>query len=243
MAEQEVIKHTEKVIDILQNKHHGPWHKIRELLLEIFIIVFAVSISIWLHNWSEHRKEQKEVKEFLLGLREDLKGDLLEIESDSTSYAQTAWIMNLIVRNPHGNIIGRDTLRVGVNKIIDETRMNPNNGRYEGFKSAGRLGLIENPRLQNAIVELYQEDIPNLLLSENTFLERKFELIKYIAYNRKRTPDGKDNMPEVLSSDTAQSMAAGLLFSEEILRRYAIVRGKAVSIINMIEEAYPDEKH
>ena len=241
MAEQEVIKHTEKVFSIIKDEHHGLWHKVRELLVEVFIIVFAVSVSIWLHNWSEHRHEQKEVKEFLLGMREDMKSDLGEISSDSVSYVQTAWIMGYIVRNPLGSILSRDTLRLGVSRLINETRFNPNIGRYEGFKSAGKLGLIEHSKLQNAILDLYQEDIPNLLLSENSFINRKIELIRFIAYNRKRTPDGKDNMPEILSSDTAQSMSAGLLFSEEILERYKIVQSRTRSIIQMIDDLYPEE--
>jgi hypothetical protein len=243
MAEQEVIKHTEKVLGIIKSEQQGFWHKTRELLTEILIIVFAVSISIWLHNWSEHRHEQREVKEFLLGLREDLKSDLTEIGNDSISYARTTWIMNYVVRNPAGSILSRDSLRLGIERIINDTRLNPNIGRYEGFKSAGKLGQIEDPKLQNAIVDFYQEDVPNLLLSENTFIDRKFELIKFIAYNRKRTPDGKDNMPEVLSSDTAQSMTAGLMFGEEILYRYKILRAKAELIIGMIEDQFPESRH
>jgi hypothetical protein len=241
MAEQEVIKHTEKVVSIVKDKQHGLWHKVRELLVEIIIIVFAVSISIWLHNWSEHRHEQKEVKEFLLGLKEDLRSDLTEISNDSISYVQTDWIMNQIVRNPYGSILNRDTLRLGISRVLNETRFNPNIGRYDGFKSAGKLGLIDLPKLQNTILDLYQEDIPNLLLSENLFIQRKFELIKFIAYNRKRTPDGKDNMPQILSSDTAQSMSAGLLLSEEILERYKFVQTRIHSIIGMIDEQYPEE--
>jgi hypothetical protein len=241
MAEQEVIKHTEKVVGIIKDGHHGLWHKVRELLVEVFIIVFAVSVSIWLHNWSEHRHEQKEVKEFLLGLKEDMKSDLGEISNDSISYVQTAWIMQYMARNPPGSILNRDTLRMGLNKVINETRFNPNIGRYEGFKSAGKLGFIEHSKLQNDILDLYQEDIPNLLLSENWFIDRKTELIKFIAYNRKRTPDGKDNMPDVLSSDTAQSMAAGLLITDEILERYKIAQTRIKSIIHFIDELYPEE--
>ena len=54
------------------SKEHSIWHKISEFLIEMCIIVFAVTISIWFHNLSEHRHQQEEVKQFLEGLKADL---------------------------------------------------------------------------------------------------------------------------------------------------------------------------
>ena len=48
-------------------------NKIIDILTEILIIVFAVSISIWLSNWSESRHDRKEEKEFLIGFKMDLQ--------------------------------------------------------------------------------------------------------------------------------------------------------------------------
>ena len=49
MAEQEVIKHTKKAYSIWGSKN-SPFHKIKEFVVEIFIIVFAITISIWFHK-------------------------------------------------------------------------------------------------------------------------------------------------------------------------------------------------
>jgi hypothetical protein len=46
---------------------HSGWEKLKEVSIEVFIIVFAVTLSIGLHNWSEHRNEQYETREFLQG--------------------------------------------------------------------------------------------------------------------------------------------------------------------------------
>ena len=78
MAEQEIVKHTKKVYKIWNSKEHGFWFKLKEFLIEISIIVFAVSLSIWLHERSEHATQQQEVKEFLTGLRQDLLSDIME---------------------------------------------------------------------------------------------------------------------------------------------------------------------
>ena len=59
MAEQEVIKHTKKIFKVWSNKEHILRHKLKEFLVEVFIIVFAVTISIWFHNRSEHAHQQE----------------------------------------------------------------------------------------------------------------------------------------------------------------------------------------
>src|SRR4051812_34516056 len=86
MAEQEVIKHTKKIYKVWNSKEHSFWQKLKEFLLEVFIIVFAVSLSIWFHNRSEHANQQEDVKQFLLGLKSDLKSDLAEMQDDKGSY-------------------------------------------------------------------------------------------------------------------------------------------------------------
>jgi hypothetical protein len=77
MAEQEVIKHTKKVFTVWGSKKSF-WHKLGEFVLEMLIIVFAITLSIYLHDRSVKKHQDHETKEFLLGLKEDLKTDITE---------------------------------------------------------------------------------------------------------------------------------------------------------------------
>src|ERR1700709_1251392 len=86
MAEEEIRKHTKAVYKDWTDPHFGWKHKLKEIFFEILIIVFAVSISIWFHNWSESRKDRKEEKEFLAGLKTDLQSDLKEMKGDTAAY-------------------------------------------------------------------------------------------------------------------------------------------------------------
>ncbi|MEO6547678.1 MAG: hypothetical protein ABIN94_06745 [Ferruginibacter sp.] len=86
MAEQEVIKHTKKIFSVWRSKDHGWWHKAKEFIIEIAIIVFAISLSGWFHNRSEHQHQQQDVKEFLSGLKKDLTSDIAEMTADRESY-------------------------------------------------------------------------------------------------------------------------------------------------------------
>src|SRR6187549_1084859 len=89
MADQEVIKHTKKVYQVWKDGEQSWWHKLKEFLLEIAIIVFAVTISIWFHDLSEKRHKQHDVKEFLTGLKTDLQRDIIELQSDRRNYLRT----------------------------------------------------------------------------------------------------------------------------------------------------------
>ena len=83
--EDEILKHTNKAIKELKNTEHSFWHKAKEIGIEICIIVFAVTLSIWLHSWSEVRTQRKEVREFLSDLKEDLTADIGSLQLARTS--------------------------------------------------------------------------------------------------------------------------------------------------------------
>src|SRR5258708_19013112 len=83
--EDEVSKHTRKIYRAIKDPRHSFAEKTKEIVIEILIIVFAVTLSIWFHSWSEHRHEQKEVREFLTGLKDDLNKDINLLEANKNS--------------------------------------------------------------------------------------------------------------------------------------------------------------
>src|SRR6478735_2902080 len=110
MAEQEVIKHTKKAYKVWSNNEHSVFYKIREFVIEIFIIVFAITISIWFHNRSEHSHQQQEAKEFLLGLKADLRNDITEMKADSLTFVQTDAAFKYITGIKYGELANNDSL-------------------------------------------------------------------------------------------------------------------------------------
>jgi hypothetical protein len=237
MAEQEVIKHTKKVYKIWNSKEHSVWHKLKEFAIEICIIVFAVTLSIWLHSWSEHRHQQQDVKDFLLGLREDLKNDIHEMTEDSISYIHTTRAFTYIVQNDSASILSPDTLNAYSGDMFNTTGLIANNGRFEGFKSSGKVGFIEDKVLQNLILDLYQETIPSLLASTNGYTEFKKEFFRFVNENRKRNPD---NLATILLSDQGQNICNSLLRTRQILARYSICMQKCRQIIDKVNQLYPE---
>jgi Family of unknown function (DUF6090) len=161
--QEEVTKHTKKIYRTVKDPKHTFGEKIKEVIAEIFIIVFAVTLSIWLHSWTEHRHQQKEVTEFLTDMKEDLKSD-----AESISKSKTELDINL---NNYKFVSGltateMDSIKkVDLSANISTTKIN--NGNYEGFKSSGKIGYIEDKKLKKLILKYYHELTPGLLENEN----------------------------------------------------------------------------
>jgi hypothetical protein len=238
MAEQEVVKHTKKLFSIWGDKEHGFWHKIKEFLIEIIIIVFAVSLSIWLHDRSEHKHQQKEVKEFLMGLREDLLSDITEMKDDKESYINQGKAFRYITSVKFKQSLDIDSLAKYRNWIFNTTRLQQNNGRFEGFKASGKIGAIEDEIMQNDIMDLYQENIPSLLTSADAYIHWKSLLFEFGIKNSKRLTDSTSNTAAVLLMDEAQNLSGYLANPREIINRYDICINKMQTIVMEIENKY-----
>ena len=237
MAEQEVIKHAKKAFGIWNTKSPF-WHKVGELLLEIFIIVFAITLSIYFHDRSELRHQRHDTKEFLLGLKQDLQTDIAEMRQDMASFATSRKAFTYITGRKLNEPLNNDTIRKYAGWIFNTTGLVPNSGRFEGFKSAGKVGTIENRELQNNIMDLYQENIPNLINSTNFYTSKKQGLFEFVAANKKRLTDSTDNLVTILSSDQAYNICQTLTFVDEILNRYDTCITKMNLIIRDIDKEY-----
>lgn len=237
MAEQEVIKHTKRIFGIWKTQNTF-LHKLSEFVGEILIIVFAITLSIYVHDLSELRHQRHEAKEFLLGLKQDLKTDIEEMNSDKESYQKSGTIFRYIVRRKMNEPLNVDTMRKYNNWIFNTTGLIPNSGRFEGFKSSGKIGTIENKELQNYIMDLYQENIPSLIVSTNVYTSRKQKLFEFLESNVKRTTDTTSNLLSVLASDPAYNICSSLTYVKEIVGRYDTCINKMKAIISSIDSDY-----
>ena len=163
--EHEVSTHTKKIYGTAKNPKLGLGEKIKDILIEMLIIVFAVTLSIWFHSRSEHRHEQKEVREFLKGLSNNLTDDIKQLTTNKNviAHLQSNYKKILLPRKGHDSDI--DSLIAHFEVDLRVTR--PNIGRYEGFKSSGKIGMIENDSLRENILAFYEQTIPDLVYGEN----------------------------------------------------------------------------
>jgi hypothetical protein len=172
--QDEILKHSKKVVIAARNSKHTPLEKLKEIIIEVLIIVFAVTLSIWLHGWSEHRHQQEEVRKFLKGLKNDLKSDVAFLNKNKLSLSNiksNSSFLQKLNGNVSDSIIGPKTTF----SLIGNTF---NNARYEGFKSSGKIETIENDSIKNAILQYYQQTVPNLVTSISFLNTLQLEQLK-----------------------------------------------------------------
>ena len=158
--QEEVQKHTQRIYKAAKSKEHTLGDKVKEILIEIFIIVFAVTLSISLHSWSEHKHQQEEVKVFLENLKNDLQNDVKSIDIEKEAYKKSNMdYEKILALTPHQ----LDSIYKSKNKVefpIYSHGPKMNIGNFEGFKSSGKIGYIEDEKLKQKILNYYQIYVP-----------------------------------------------------------------------------------
>lgn len=240
MAELEVAKHGKNVVHLIAKKEHKLAHKLREIALEIAIIVFAVSMSIWLHGLSEHHHKQQEVRSFLIGLKGDLEGDVRQLTEIKEGYkgfdANYAYLAGIDpAQKPDW-----EKFKAAYAKSNANWYFIPVKSRYEGFLMSGRLTNIENEKLLTAILSLYQMYLPQIQTSEGGWSTRQRKLRDY----REEQLEGDDDQSlfRVTTSPKGKRLLRDMSTTPQLYERYQSYIDQSREIIKMIAEAYPAEK-
>jgi Family of unknown function (DUF6090) len=186
---EEISKHTKKAIKEMKSNHTFS-EKLKEILIEIGIIVFAVTLSIWLHSWSEHRHQQAEVKVFLEDLKADLKADLIPLKEVKDRHIERLKDIEVVQGITASKIdsLEKANGRIKFNASINFTKFNV--GNYEGFKSSGKIAYIENKKLKKMILEYYQDTLPSISEFDNMNKEIVLKLYDFIDENAEKNNKG-----------------------------------------------------
>jgi hypothetical protein len=161
MAEDEIIKkHTKAVYTTWRDPNKKWLHKLKDIFLEVLIIVFAVSVSIWLHNWAETLKDKKEEKEFFKGLKEDLQADVKEMINDRAVFKQVVQYAIYYEKTGRGAVPNKDSLLQYSWIFFTQAQINPRISRFEALKGSGKLDIIEDKKQLYNIIDLYQKIFP-----------------------------------------------------------------------------------
>jgi hypothetical protein len=201
MAEDEIRKHANTAIKIVKDTEAGWKHKLKDIFVEVLIIVFAVTVSIWFHNWSDKMQEQKEEKVFLTGFRKDLKGDTDNIQSSLGFYRKSAAGIRYFAKVGAGDSLNNDSLKKYSYIFFSSTTLDAHISRYEALKSSGKLSIIENPELLNNIIDLNESTLSRIQLLNDLYLKFIGKTSDYIQLNAQLSPKGAiTNAPTILST-------------------------------------------
>jgi hypothetical protein len=236
--QDEIIKHAKKAYKSMKDPSKSVGHRVLEIVIEICIIVFAVSLSIWLHGRSEHAKEQAEVKEFLLGLKDDLNQTIASCKGNITIYGDCKIRYNFLSSIKRSGKPNMDTLNKYFSEITSTPVLSIRSSRYEGFKSSGKLEGIENKKLLSDILGFFQEDIPDLQGSIRGWNSFRTELREMIVDKLVENDDGTDNRIEFLTIPKVHNLCKSLIPWDQLLEMHQLVIKSAGNIVAQIDKEY-----
>ncbi len=233
--EQEIKKHTEKLVSEIRDTKKPVLKRLGGIFVEMLIIIFAVTFAAFIERSREHSHEQKEVKEFLLGLQTDLANDIKEMGEDRGIYKIMGTSFTYFSTSPK---LDKDSLKEYQGYLWNTVNLLVNDGRFEGFKSSGKINTIENIALRNAILDLYQETVVALLGSTRGYTDGKLELRKMLFKFLEYDSAGAKNLQAVLQIPEIRNYCRSLRFVGEPIRRYDTTIAQSRRIIDMISKEY-----
>ncbi len=240
MPEHDVTKHAKAIYETMREPHKTWKQKLSDILVEIAIIVFAISLSLLLERWRENAHDKTIEKNFLTGLRGDLLSDIQQLKADSASYSlmYNGWhyLRNAGVNNI---LLNSDSLLLYGRSLTGAAQFMPANSRFEALKSSGQVNVIEDDSLQNMILDLYQNKIITLQ-STTTYLTqfKTQQLLPFISKNIRYTKDGQSNLQQLVEIPEMQNYLLIGNAATEAMQRYHQVINESYSIINMINKQY-----
>lgn len=237
--EHEIIGHTNKALKVLKDHEKSIWEKIKEIGIEILIIVFAVTFAAFIERTRETSKEKGEAKEFLIGVKGDLKDEVTELQSSknamdslrkSYTYLVTlkqAAIDSIIQTNKPGNF------------NIPKFGTSVTNGRYDGFKASGRIQTIENDSVRNQLLKLYEEDMPDVGFTERVFNANQIRLEDYLITSADDMADGMSGVMKTLTTQKCKMIVTfSLSYADAVSRSLDKALAHAKKLQRELEEEY-----
>ena len=242
-----------------KTKHHAPGHKnkliglVKEMwaayLIEIFVIILGISITLALEEWRDNAKERSLEQVYLKNL-------LTDIEVDRQSLANTAHETQTIIdrgndllahiRNPDSGTLSFGELVTDVRAILGRPKFQSSDATFSDLKSSGNLHLIADIQLKNVLFSYYNEvqSINNnqeaeqqatIALSGSYFL-RQFPLDDA---GRQARPSGAGGAVDGLPKDIEFSNNVLLRVStrKELLGLYQRAEALADKVRNELEKA------
>lgn len=238
MAEQEVAQHSKNIIELVTAKQHTLAHRLREIALEIVTIVFAVSMSIWLHGLSEHHHQQQEVRSFLLGLRGDLQDDIGTLDAMVANYRQFDANFTYLASLAPGKAPDPDKFEQAYELMDANWYLIPNKSRFDGFMMSGKLSNIEDEAILDPLLKLYQSVLPQVKTSEGGWQDRQQHLRAY--RDDALAGDDVQDHYRVLTAPKGKRLLKVMVASPQLYQRYQQYIDTSRRIIAAIDAAYPE---
>jgi hypothetical protein len=173
MSEEKIIQHSANALHLLQDKEKRWSKKLKEFMEEILIIVFAVSITLVLHNWNDARHERRLAREFLAGIKSDLDSAAVAMQLGNANFQPAVDYYTNFQQQLKTRQYNTAYLDSNSGYLLHTSYFVFDMGRFEAFKSSGYLRLIESQVLLKHLMNLYTVTIPFQMEADHLIFDHR----------------------------------------------------------------------
>ena len=158
----------------------GWGQRARRGVVEFVAIFLGVSLSFLADDWRENLGDRRQAELVLAGIRADLEQDLplinFLLRTDSAAVEGGAWLHS----NWERARPPQDSVTWALGTLHNGGPYSPVRSEYESAKSAGRLQLIPDGSLREAITNHYERWQPHHVTVRNASMDFDFELMRQL---------------------------------------------------------------
>lgn len=139
---------------------------------EIMLVMIGILLALQVNNWNEQRVEQKQLRQYLQAVANNVKSDLIQLQVDA---ADRDTLREVNSRAYEMFVKGEQDVELlkRAQMFFYEYYFTPNRSGYEALKSSGYIGKLTNTRTDSLLHNYYVglDDLYEREVSFNTFIE------------------------------------------------------------------------
>ena len=161
---------------------------------EIILVVIGILIALSINNWNENRKENKISQEYLIGINNDIKKDLEQVDEILKEQFISIGIISNI-ENIFTEEFYEPERHVSFFNKVDTTNIKflfsrgksyrPRRGTYNSLISDGKSGFIKNRDVFQLLQEIYDEENLRVASSYDAIKEIEGKIVLMYPYQKK----------------------------------------------------------
>jgi hypothetical protein len=223
------------------HKKRGMMALIREMwaayLIEIFVIILGISITLALEEWRDKNKEKQLEQLYLKNLLTDIEADHQSLGNAIAGTNKMLEGGNQLLgymKDSSSNNISFYNVNSDVRAILGRPKFTSHDATFSDLKSSGNLHLLEDIQLKNLLFTYYSE---TQIIRDNQDAEQQATISLSGSYFLKKFPLVNLNRPpEMPEKGSLHGLMTDIEFQNNVLLRVS-QRGELLSLYQMTDSS------
>jgi hypothetical protein len=220
----------------------GNWYTI---LIELFILIAGITLSLALDSWREDRKQMRTEESYLKKLKDDLEYDQVLLQSYHDMRENQLQLVGRLVKHLRGMppAMPTDSILITFFELARDNKFLPRTATYQTLTSTGQLNLLRDQEIVTALLQLHELEYQFLSFSRSDVANFRKDFIlpfylKELDFGGLMNPSELEVALSKLGED--QYLENLLIYSQITLQSVVLAYNSAIEsnqeLVEMIEK-------